>query len=69
MLKVWGRSNSTNVQETQRCCPAWTIAFEGLDVPLCHGVYRAAEHIFYIRAGRLVTASRAAKTEKVGDDL
>ena len=69
MLKVWGRSNSSNVQETQRVARPGTTAFEGLDVPLCHGGDRAAEHIFYVRAGRLATASRAAKTEKVGDDL
>ena len=45
MLKIWGRTNSINVQKVLWCCAELGLEYERIDAGLQHGVNKTAEYL------------------------
>ena len=44
MLKIWGRSNSTNVQKVLWCCEELGVDYERIDAGGAHGIVNTPEY-------------------------
>jgi glutathione S-transferase len=53
MLKVWGRSNSVNVQKVVWCCDELRVSYERIDAGLEHGVNTEPEYLAKNPNGRI----------------
>jgi glutathione S-transferase len=53
MIKVWGRSNSVNVQKVVWCCDELRVSYERIDAGLEHGVNTEPEYLAKNPNGRI----------------